>query len=64
MPKPYVNSSLYRFRGLMTIGAASDSSAFIKLYEEKIRLEKKYNIMEALELSMGMSNDFEDAVKN
>jgi uncharacterized pyridoxal phosphate-containing UPF0001 family protein len=48
----------------MTIGAASDSSAFIKLYEEKIRLEKKYNIMEALELSMGMSNDFEDAVKN
>ncbi|EGW35209.1 uncharacterized protein SPAPADRAFT_133045 [Spathaspora passalidarum NRRL Y-27907] len=54
--------------GLMTIGSFSESTSesgenqdFKKLVEVKEILDKKYQL--DLELSMGMSNDFEQAIK-
>jgi len=54
--------------GLMTIGSISESKSdheenydFKKLVEWKHKLDEKYNL--DLELSMGMSSDFEQAIK-
>lgn len=56
-----------RFRGLMTIGMADYSSRpenFKCLTEVRSKVAKQLNIEEGtLELSMGMSNDFEQAIE-
>lgn len=56
------------FKGLMTIGSLSESTSdaeenrdFKRLLELKKQLDEKYSI--CLELSMGMSNDFIQAIK-
>ncbi|CAI5756643.1 unnamed protein product [Candida verbasci] len=54
-------------KGLMTIGSFTESTSgeenkdFKKLTDLKKELDSKYNLN--LELSMGMSNDFEQAIK-
>ncbi len=57
----------------MTIGAIARSQAvkegeenedFICLRDERDRLEKELGGERKLELSMGMSNDFENAIEN
>ncbi|CCE85453.1 Piso0_005049 [Millerozyma farinosa CBS 7064] len=60
------NASYVNLKGLMTIGSFSESlsgeenSDFKKLRDLKSELEEKFNLK--LELSMGMSNDFKDAI--
>lgn len=60
-------STLLKLQGLMTIGSFSESISddenadFKKLLKLKQDLDSKYNL--ALELSMGMSNDFVEAIK-
>ena len=50
-------------RGLMTIGAAGDSTCFDKLSACRVTLASELNVpIESLALSMGMSGDFEDAI--
>ncbi len=56
------------FRGFMTIGALSDEEivvrkSFAKLMEIKNNIMIKYSEIKSLELSMGMSNDFEWAIQ-
>ena len=54
----------FRFKGLMTIGKQGDMSAFIQLADLKKRILSQFKIQEEdFELSMGMSADFETAVK-
>eukprot|EP00600_Ochromonadales_sp_CCMP1393_P010479 CAMPEP_0175004794 /NCGR_PEP_ID=MMETSP0005-20121125/4958_1 /TAXON_ID=420556 /ORGANISM="Ochromonas sp., Strain CCMP1393" /LENGTH=272 /DNA_ID=CAMNT_0016259973 /DNA_START=129 /DNA_END=947 /DNA_ORIENTATION=- len=56
-----------RIRGLMTIGAPGDSSCFDKLVSARssvsTRILEHYETQEDLELSMGMSGDFEPAIE-
>lgn len=48
----------------MTIGKQGDMSAFIQLADLKKRIHSQFKIQEEdFELSMGMSADFETAVK-
>ncbi|KAI3405860.2 hypothetical protein KGF56_001467 [Candida oxycetoniae] len=60
-------STKLKFQGLMTIGSFAESTSgeenhdFKKLQEFKEKLDKKYDL--DLHLSMGMSNDFEQAIK-
>ena len=50
-------------RGLMTIGAVGDESCFTRLAECKNEVEKEIPAFQnLLELSMGMSGDFETAI--
>lgn len=52
-----------QLRGLMTIGAPDDSSCFDKLRHCGISLSEHLNVdLSTLELSMGMSGDFETAI--
>jgi len=52
------------FRGLMTIGAPSDTSCFDKLVESRQRVADMLLVdSSTLELSMGMSGDFEAAIE-
>ncbi|CCE86553.1 Piso0_005049 [Millerozyma farinosa CBS 7064] len=60
------DASHVHLKGLMTIGSFSESlsgeenSDFKKLRDIKSELDEKFNLK--LELSMGMSNDFKDAI--
>ena len=57
------NCSDLRLVGLMTIGAPGDLSCFDRLVECRVEAAAVLGIPpEALELSMGMSGDFEEAV--
>ena len=51
--------------GLMTIGAPGDMSAFVKLRDVRDQLLLKYEGkgIDSLELSMGMSGDYVEAIK-
>lgn len=52
------------FKGLMTIGAPGDMSCFNKLHQCRSEVAKSIGVAEAeLELSMGMSGDFEEAIR-
>ena len=52
------------FQGLMTIGAPGDLTCFDKLAACRQEVAKKLNINETtLELSMGMSGDYEQAIE-
>ena len=52
------------FRGLMTIGAPNDTSCFDKLVESRQRVADMLSVdSSTLELSMGMSSDFEAAIE-
>lgn len=59
-------ASHVHLKGLMTIGSFSESlsgeenSDFKKLKDLKLELDEKFNLK--LDLSMGMSNDFKDAI--
>lgn len=59
--------TLLKLQGLMTIGSFTESISddenadFKNLLKLKQELDKKYNL--DLELSMGMSNDFKEAIK-
>lgn len=56
--------SRIKFRGLMGIGKTGDLTAFSRLREMRIGLCKELGIVEeTLGLSMGMSGDFERAVR-
>ncbi|KAL4461043.1 hypothetical protein ABPG74_016515 [Tetrahymena malaccensis] len=51
------------FSGLMTIGYEGDENAFIQLYDLKIQICEKFKLnKDEIELSMGMSQDFEKAI--
>lgn len=51
------------FSGLMTIGAPGDLTCFDKLVNVRNSIAEKLGVIpDSLELSMGMSGDFEDAV--
>ncbi|EAS01475.2 pyridoxal phosphate enzyme, YggS family protein (macronuclear) [Tetrahymena thermophila SB210] len=51
------------FSGLMTIGYEGDENAFIQLYDLKIEICEKFKLnKDEIELSMGMSQDFEKAI--
>ncbi len=54
-----------KIRGLMTIGAPGDYSCFDKLVEYRVVAANVLGLdsAEELELSMGMSGDFEEAIK-
>ncbi|XBW38160.1 hypothetical protein QEN19_003756 [Hanseniaspora menglaensis] len=68
-----INESQYLvFDGLMTIGSLANSTAFVdetnddfaKLNDVKIQVANEYKLsLESIKLSMGMSNDFEKAIK-
>lgn len=52
-----------RLRGLMTIGAPNDMSCFEKLVDHRLQVAQHLGVeAESLELSMGMSGDFEEAI--
>lgn len=52
-----------KIRGLMTIGAPNDYSCFDKLVQARRIMANHLNVTEnSLELSMGMSGDFEEAI--
>ena len=54
-----------RLAGLMTIGAPGDSSCFDTLVQCREAVAAKLGVdISALELSMGMSGDFEEAIKH
>lgn len=56
---PFLNIS-----GLMTIGAVNDSSCFDKLVNSRLVVAELLNVnSNSLELSMGMSGDFETAIE-
>lgn len=66
------NCPKLKFIGLMTIGALGNSLAqegeenpdFLKLLQCRKEVAEKLNLEESeLELSMGMSNDFEEAIR-
>ncbi|GAX27198.1 PLP dependent protein [Fistulifera solaris] len=48
--------------GLMTIGAVGDSSCFDVLRQCRETVQRELGMEETLELSMGMSGDFEEAI--
>ncbi|KAI9142906.1 hypothetical protein BKA69DRAFT_1123676 [Paraphysoderma sedebokerense] len=54
-----------RIAGLMTIGEAGSSDDFVKLVKCKEAVEQEFGakLSGKLELSMGMSGDFEEAIK-
>lgn len=57
------NCTSLQFSGLMTIGKSGDLTAFSTLYELRKQISEKFKLAEQdLELSMGMSADFEQAV--
>jgi pyridoxal phosphate enzyme (YggS family) len=52
------------FKGLMTIGAPGDMSCFDKLVAYREQVARHLGVTsESLELSMGMSSDYEEAIK-
>ncbi|GKY92064.1 hypothetical protein MPSEU_000177900 [Mayamaea pseudoterrestris] len=51
-----------RLMGLMTIGAPNDDNAFDKLKHCREAVERELGLRDTLELSMGMSDDFETAI--
>ncbi|KYR01307.1 hypothetical protein DLAC_02027 [Tieghemostelium lacteum] len=61
------NSPYLKFKGLMTIGspnASADQPDFKSLQSCKLNLSQNLNIPpDKIELSMGMSHDFEEAIK-
>ena len=64
----FLKNAHINFRGFMTIGALSDEEivvrkSFAKLMEIKNNIMIKYSEIKSLELSMGMSNDFEWAIQ-
>ncbi|CAL1128199.1 unnamed protein product [Cladocopium goreaui] len=59
-----VNLGSVRLAGLMTIGAAGDLSAFDRLKDLRRKMAKHLQVPEeSLQLSMGMSGDFKEAIK-
>lgn len=58
------NCSLLALRGVMTIGAPGDMSCFDRLCACRDGLAQGIGVeSEALELSMGMSGDYEEAIR-
>jgi hypothetical protein len=52
-----------KIKGLMTIGAPGDISCFDKLVECRVNVANTLGVpIDSLELSMGMSGDFEAAI--
>eukprot|EP00434_Breviolum_minutum_P004250 symbB.v1.2.003747.t1/scaffold191.1/size276526/12 len=53
-----------RLAGLMTIGAPGDLSAFDRLRDLRAKMANHFQVPEeTFQLSMGMSGDFEEAIK-
>ncbi|KRX04057.1 hypothetical protein PPERSA_12504 [Pseudocohnilembus persalinus] len=57
------NCEQLKFSGLMTIGKSGDLSAFDQLYNHRENVCKKFNLkIEDVQLSMGMSSDYQEAI--